>query len=75
MGTKNIESREPIPMAEVDPYWKPLWGEEAQLNERTEWIRREANRKMGNMDLGLIQIMKITTLLSKAHNWKSPGND
>jgi hypothetical protein len=41
-------------MAETEPYWKSLWGEEAQLNERTEWIRREESRKMGNMDLGLI---------------------
>ena len=27
------------------------------------------------MDLGLIKIMKITSFLSKDHNWKSPGND
>jgi hypothetical protein len=34
LGTKNIDAREPISMAELDPYWKSLWGEEAQLNER-----------------------------------------
>ena len=27
------------------------------------------------MDWGPVQIMKITSILSKAHNWKSPGND
>jgi len=27
------------------------------------------------MDWGPIQIMEITSFLSKAHNWKSPGND
>jgi hypothetical protein len=27
------------------------------------------------MDFGPIQIMEITSFLSKAHNWKSPGND
>jgi hypothetical protein len=34
--TKNIEAREPIAISEVKPYWKSLWEEEAQLNERTE---------------------------------------
>ena len=27
------------------------------------------------MDWKPIQIMEITLYLSKAHNWKSPGND
>jgi len=36
LGTKNIKAREPISMADVEPYWKSLWGEEAELNERTE---------------------------------------
>jgi hypothetical protein len=52
-----------------------VWGKEAQLNEKTKWIRRGESRKMGNMDLGLMQNMKITSFLSKFHNWKSPGND
>jgi hypothetical protein len=50
-------------------------GEVAQLNERTKWIRREESTEMGNMILGPIQIIKITSFLSKAHNWKSHGND
>ena len=33
MGTKNIEAREPISMAEEEPYWKSLWGEGSWLNE------------------------------------------
>ena len=28
-------------MAEAETYWKSLCGEEAQHNERAEWIRRE----------------------------------
>jgi hypothetical protein len=36
LGTMNIEEREPISMAEVEPTWKSFWSEEAQLNERTE---------------------------------------
>jgi len=31
--------------------------------------------KCVEMDFGLIQIIKITSFLSKAQNWKSPGND
>jgi hypothetical protein len=49
---KNIEAREPKSMADVEPYWKSLWGEEEQLNKKTEWVRREEDRKMGNLDLG-----------------------
>ena len=41
LGMKNTEAREPPSMAEAETYWKSLWGEEAQHNERAEWIRRE----------------------------------
>jgi len=38
---KSIEASEPSSMAEAETYWKSLWAEEAQHNERAEWIRRE----------------------------------
>ena len=66
-------AREPISRGKVEPCWMFLLGEEAQLNERTDCIRREETRKMSNVYLGLIQNMKITSFLSKAHNWKTPG--
>ena len=74
LGTKNIEAREPPAMTEAETYWKSLWGEEVH-NERSEWIRRDDKRKIRYMDLKPIQIMEITLYLSKAHNWKYPGND
>jgi len=37
-------------MADVEPYWKSLWGEKAQHNETAGWIRREKRRKISNMD-------------------------
>jgi len=36
---------------------------------------KRRRRKISNMDWGSTQIMEITSFLSKAHNWKSPGND
>jgi len=30
--------------------------------------------KCVEMDFGFIQVMKITSLLSKSQNWKYPGN-
>ena len=45
LGMKNIGAREPPSMAEAETYWKSLWGEEEQHNERAEWIRREQKRK------------------------------
>ena len=50
-------------MGEVVFYWKSLCGENAQLNEKAEWIRREESRKIGNMDWGPIQITKKTPFL------------
>ena len=49
LGMKNIEAREPPSMAETETYWKSLWGEEAQHNERAEWIKREQERKVSRM--------------------------
>jgi hypothetical protein len=46
LGMKNIEAREPPSMAEAES----LWGEEAQHNERAEWIRRGQKRKISHMD-------------------------
>ena len=70
---KNIEVREPPSMAEAETYWKSLWGEAGQHNERAEWIRREQKRKISLMDWRSIQISEIALYLLKAHNWKS-GN-
>jgi len=39
LGMKNIEDREPPSMAEAETYWKSLWGEKTQHNERAKWIR------------------------------------
>jgi len=75
LDMKNIEAREPPSMAEAETYWRSLWGEEAQHNERAEWIRREQKRKVSYMGWMPIQITEITSYLSKAHNWKSPGSD
>ena len=75
LGMNNREVREPPCMAEAEIYWKSLWGDAAQHNGRTEWIRGEQKRKSRCMDWRPIQITEITLYLSKAHNWKSPGND
>jgi hypothetical protein len=50
LGTKNIQATEPPSMAEVQPYWKSLWGDKALNNERAEWIRGEERWKISNMD-------------------------
>ena len=67
---KNIEAREPPAMTEAETYWKSLWGEKAQHNERAECIRREEKRKIRYMDW---RPMEITLYLSKAQleiSWK-----
>ena len=75
LGMKIIDAREPPSMAETETYWKSLWGQEAQNNEGAEWLRREQERKVSHMGWMPVQIMEITSYLSKAPDWKSPGND
>jgi hypothetical protein len=75
LGMKNIEARESPSVAEAETYWKSLWGEEPQNNERAEGIRRKQKRKISLMDWRPIQISEFALYLLKAHNWKSPGND
>jgi hypothetical protein len=61
---QTLESKKKITAREVEPYWKSLWEEEAaQINERAQWLRREEKSKFNNMDLGPIQIAKITSFL------------
>ena len=50
LGMKNIQAREPPSMTEAETYWKSLWEEEAQHNERAKWIRREEKRKIKYVD-------------------------
>jgi len=59
-------------------YWKSLWVEKIQYNERVEWRRREQRMKINNtsVDSGTTQIKEVASFLSKeAYNWKSPGKD
>ena len=37
--------------------------------------KKGTEKKISHMDWRPIQIMEITSYLSKAHNWKFPGND
>ena len=43
--------------------------------ERAECIRMEQKGKFSHVDLMPIQVPKINSYFSKAHNWKCPGND
>jgi hypothetical protein len=52
-------------MAEAETYWKKLWTEEAQQNERSVCIRREQKRKISLMDWRPIQILEIALYLLK----------
>ena len=74
LGMKIMGAREPPSVAEAETYWRSLWGEEAQHNEKAEWIRREEKMKIIHMDWRPIQIKEITLYMSEAHNWKSTGN-
>jgi hypothetical protein len=60
---------------EVELYWKSLWEEKAQHNEKADWIKREEREKIDSMNWMSIKTTETTSFLSKTHNWKSPGGD
>jgi len=62
---KNIEARERPSMAEAETYWKSLWGEEAQHNERAEWIRKEQKRKVSHMNWMQYRLRKLLHICLK----------
>jgi hypothetical protein len=55
-------------MTETETYWKSLWGEKTEYNERAKWLRREQRREISHMDRKTTHITEITSNLSKAHN-------
>ena len=59
LGIKNIEAGEPPSLAEAETYWKSQRGEEAQHNERAEWIRREQKRKLVIWIGGIYRLQKL----------------
>ena len=60
MGMKNIEAREPPIYVRSRSLLEVTVVEEAQHNERVEWIRTEERRQISNMDWEPIHIMEIT---------------
>jgi hypothetical protein len=46
LGVKTIEIKCQLHMEEVERYWKALWEEEVQHNEKAEWIRRVEKGKI-----------------------------
>jgi hypothetical protein len=37
-------------MEEVELYWKSLWEEKVQRNEKADWIKREDNEKNDSLN-------------------------
>jgi hypothetical protein len=62
-------------MEEIELYWKSLWEEKVQHNEKVHWIKREEKEKIYSMNWMPIKTTETTLFLSKTHNWKSPGSD
>ena len=63
LGMKNTEAREPPAMTEAETDWKSLWGEEAQHNERAEWIEEKRKEKLGVWIGGLYRLWKLLGLV------------
>jgi hypothetical protein len=52
LEAKNTETKEHPLMEEVELYWKPLWEEKVQQNEKAKWTRIEETEEI-NMNWSL----------------------
>jgi hypothetical protein len=52
-------------MEEVELYWKSLWEEKVQHNEKADWIKREEKEKIDSMNWMPIKTTETTSFLSK----------
>jgi hypothetical protein len=62
-------------MEEAALYWKSLWEEKLQHNEKADWIKREEKEKTDSMNWMPTKTTETTSLFSKTYKWKSPGSD
>lgn len=61
---------------QVEEYWSRLWST-AETHKQAHWIQdeKENHRDLPEMHFEEISIQQLTTVLTRTHNWKSPGPD
>jgi hypothetical protein len=50
LGAKTTSINDHPHMEEVELYWKSLWEENVQHNEKADWIKREEKEKTDSMN-------------------------
>ncbi|XP_075990923.1 uncharacterized protein LOC142986349 [Anticarsia gemmatalis] len=62
---------------QLESFWSGIWEEQAQHNDKAEWIAEEENRHsvIGEMAFDEITELDITNITARLHNWKAPGVD
>jgi hypothetical protein len=70
LGAKTTAINDHPHMEEVQLYWKSLWEEKVQHNEKAHWIKREEKEKTDSMNWMPTKTTETTSFLSKTHNWK-----
>lgn len=68
----------PMPTREdLQTFWGGIWSEPAEHNKAAEWIQQEREKfaEKQEMEWSSITPQEVTRVISKAHNWKSPGVD
>lgn len=68
----------PAPTKEdLQTFWGGIWSEPAEHNKGAEWIQKEREKFANKEKMGWESITpeEVTRVISRAHNWKSPGID
>jgi hypothetical protein len=72
LGVKTTAINDHPHMEEVELYWKSLWEEKVQHNEKADWINREDKEKINSMNWMPMKTTETTSFLSETYDWKSP---
>lgn len=62
---------------DVERYWSSIWSKEDKHNSNAEWIKDEKQRHhlLEEMVVDYVTTEQVKHIISKTHNWKSPGPD
>jgi hypothetical protein len=74
LGVKTTAIDDHPHMEEIELYWKSLWEEKVQHNEKANW-RKKRREKNDSMNWMPIKTTETTSFLSKTHNCKYPGSN
>lgn len=77
LQTTEQQMNNPPPIIELKSYWANIWSQAVTHNRKAQWITDEETTQTSTtpMPNTTITLEDVKNALSRAHNWKAPGDD